>query len=61
MILDVFGFELSDPVKMSEVIDQIPGVVAHGLFIKNRADIVLVGSAEGVRVMHPGDALEQEG
>lgn len=43
VILDLHGLSISDPVKLEEAINQIPGVVSVGLFARRPADIVIVG------------------
>ena len=48
-VLDATGLELSDPEGLEFELDAIPGVVECGIFARRRADIVLVGTAEGVR------------
>jgi|SRR5579875_145348 len=47
-ILDVRGLELADPVGLEAELDQIPGVVTVGLFARRPADVLLVGTDEGV-------------
>jgi ribose 5-phosphate isomerase A len=47
-ILDVHGLKITDPVGLETAINQIPGVVANGIFALRRADLALVASAEGV-------------
>jgi ribose 5-phosphate isomerase A len=47
-ILDVHGLNIVDPVAMETAINQIPGVVANGIFALRRADLALVASANGV-------------
>ena len=49
VILDVHGLEVTDARVLETVLNQIPGVVANGLFAHRPADIVLVGSDSGVR------------
>lgn len=48
-ILDVHGLAITDPVGLETAINQIPGVVTVGLFARRRADVLLLGSAGGVR------------
>lgn len=48
-VLDAMGLDLSDPEGLEVELDAIPGVVECGIFARRRADIVLVGTAEGVR------------
>lgn len=42
-ILDVHGLSIVDPVGLEAALNQIPGVVAVGLFARRPADIVIVG------------------
>ena len=53
-ILDVSGLDLTDPEQLESAIDALPGVVENGIFARRRADVVLVGAPEGVRVLAPG-------
>ena len=48
-VLDAMGLDLSDPEGLELELDAIPGVVECGLFARRRADVVLVGTAGGVR------------
>jgi len=48
-ILDAVGLDLSDPEGLELELDAIPGVVECGIFALRRADVVLIGSAVGVR------------
>ncbi len=50
-IIDVRNLEIANPVEMETRINQIPGVVTVGLFAHRGADLLLVGSAEGVEIM----------
>ena len=49
VILDVAGFNITDPVKLETDINLIAGVVCVGLFARRPADVLLLGSPEGVR------------
>lgn len=42
-ILDVHNLSITDPVGLERELNQIPGVVAVGLFARRAADIVIVG------------------
>ena len=42
-ILDLHGLRITNPVELEKTINQIPGVVAVGLFAQRPADIVIVG------------------
>ena len=54
VILDVHGLVITDPVGLESTINQIPGVVAVGLFARRKADVLLVGGPKGVRTLRPG-------
>ena len=45
-ILDVHGWQITDPVAMEHDLNQIAGVVTVGLFAQRPADIVLIGDHE---------------
>jgi len=49
LILDVFNFTLLDPLDIERKINHITGVVENGIFAQRTADIVIVGTSEGVR------------
>ncbi|MDF2179462.1 ribose-5-phosphate isomerase RpiA [Aliiglaciecola sp. CAU 1673] len=47
-ILDVHNLEILKPMELENRINQIVGVVTNGLFANRGADVVLVGTSEGV-------------
>ncbi len=49
IILDVHGLQIAEPVKLEQQINQIVGVVTNGLFAARRADVLLLGTPEGVK------------
>jgi ribose 5-phosphate isomerase A len=49
VVLDVHGFTILDPPALESAINQIPGVVTNGLFARRPADVLLLGTAQGVR------------
>ena len=49
VILDVHGLTIVDPVAMEAQINQIVGVVTNGLFAARPADVLLLGTPEGVK------------
>lgn len=51
MILDVKHLEITEPVKLETELNQIVGVVTNGLFAKRPADVLLLGSDDGVKVL----------
>jgi ribose 5-phosphate isomerase A len=48
-IIDVAGLTISDPVVLESKINQIPGVITVGLFARQKADVLFVGGATGVK------------
>ncbi|MSR13764.1 MAG: ribose-5-phosphate isomerase RpiA [Gammaproteobacteria bacterium] len=48
LILDVHNMEIADPKRLEEKINQIAGVVTNGLFALRPADILLIGTEDGV-------------
>jgi ribose 5-phosphate isomerase A len=48
VILDVTGLDLTDPRKVELELNQLPGVVTVGLFARRGADLLIVGSSDGV-------------
>jgi ribose 5-phosphate isomerase A len=46
-VSDVHDLDLSDPGYMEGRLEEIPGVVACGIFARRPADILLIGSADG--------------
>ncbi|HZX28593.1 MAG TPA: ribose-5-phosphate isomerase RpiA [Telluria sp.] len=50
-ILDVAGLSVTDPTGLEQAINQIPGVVAVGLFAQRGANVCLLGAADGVRTL----------
>ena len=51
VILDVHGLSIVDPKGLENQINNIVGVVTVGLFAQRGADVVLVGSADGVKTL----------
>lgn len=51
VILDVHHFKIMQPVEMEKTLNNIAGVVTNGIFALRSADIVIVGSAQGVQIL----------
>ncbi|KGQ69371.1 ribose 5-phosphate isomerase A [Chelonobacter oris] len=51
VILDVHHFKLMQPIEMEKTLNNIAGVVTNGIFALRRADIVIVGSTQGVQIL----------
>ncbi len=53
LILDIHGLEIMQPMKLETAINQIAGVVTVGIFAHRPADVLILGTADGPRVMRP--------
>ncbi len=51
LIVDVRGLVISNPLAMETEINQWPGVVTVGIFARHRANVCLLGTAQGVRTL----------
>lgn len=49
IILDIHNMDISRPIQVEEKLNQIVGVVTNGLFARRPADLLLLGTAEGVK------------
>jgi ribose 5-phosphate isomerase A len=47
-ILDVSGLSITDPVALESALNQIVGTVTNGLFARRGADVLLLGTLNGV-------------
>lgn len=50
LILDCHGLTISDPPALEAQLNNIAGVVTNGLFARRAADVLVLGSQEGVRI-----------
>ena len=51
VILDVYNLEIMEPKKLEAQINAIVGVVTNGLFADRGANVLLVGTADGVKTV----------
>lgn len=51
IIIDIHNMDLSRPIDVEERLNQIVGVVTNGLFARRPADILLLGTADGVKTI----------
>ena len=51
ILLDVEGLRILNPVELETKINQIAGVVTNGIFALRGADVILVGTDQGVRTL----------
>lgn len=53
LILDVYNLSILEPAKLEARLNNIVGIVAVGLFAQRPADVLLLGTADGVQVIKP--------
>jgi len=51
IILDVHGMQILNPVELETAINHLAGVVTNGLFARRGADVLLLGTADGVQTI----------
>ena len=51
VILDVHGLEITKPIQMEALMNNIVGIVTVGLFAKQGANVCLLGMEEGVKTL----------
>ncbi len=51
IIIDVKGLEILEPVKMEDQFNRIAGVVTVGLFARRSADVLILGTEKGAKVI----------
>ena len=51
IIIDIHNMDLSRPIQAEERLNQVVGVVTNGLFARRPADILLLGTANGVETI----------
>ncbi|SNY46001.1 ribose-5-phosphate isomerase [Arsukibacterium tuosuense] len=50
-IIDAHDLQITDPLQLEQQLNNIVGIVTNGLFARRPADIVLVGSSSGTKVI----------
>ena len=53
LILDIHDLEIEDPKRLENQLNNIVGVVTNGLFATRGADILLLGTSNGVQTITP--------
>ena len=56
-IVDLHNFHIDRPVTTEDAINKISGVVENGIFGHAAADVLVLGTATGVKVLKPGQDL----
>ena len=52
VILDVYNFSIAQPLSIEGEINNITGVVTNGLFALRPADVLFLGTNEGVKALY---------
>ncbi|SFR46345.1 ribose-5-phosphate isomerase [Marinobacter gudaonensis] len=51
IIIDVHNMDISQPIRVEEQLNNVVGVVTNGLFARRRADVLLLGTKDGVKTI----------
>jgi ribose 5-phosphate isomerase A len=51
VIIDVHGLDITKPVAMEALMNNIVGIVTVGLFAKQGANVCLLGTEQGVQTL----------
>jgi len=51
VILDVHNLEIVDPIALENSINAIVGVVTNGLFANRAANVLIIGTNEGAKII----------
>lgn len=51
IILDVYNLQIKNPVELETSLNHLAGVVTNGLFARRSADVLLLGTGNGVKTM----------
>ena len=54
IIIDVHGLQILNPVELETTLNNIAGVVTNGLFARHPADVLLLGTPDGVQTITEG-------
>jgi ribose 5-phosphate isomerase A len=57
VILDVHNWLINEPLKLERTLNNIPGVVCAGIFADRTADVLLVSTQTGMKVLGASQAL----
>ena len=51
IILDVHDLQIMEPAKLEDELNNLPGIVTVGIFALRPADVLLLGTSEGVKTL----------
>lgn len=56
IILDIHNMDISRPIQVEDKLNQVVGIVTNGLFARRPADLLLLGTSDGVKsIPRPGN------
>lgn len=55
IILDIYNMDISRPIQVEEKLNNVVGIVTNGLFARRPADLLLLGTRDGVRTISRQD------
>ena len=53
-IIDVYDLHIDRPLTMEDEINRITGVLENGIFARNAADVLILGTEQGAKVIKSG-------
>ncbi|WP_027829793.1 ribose-5-phosphate isomerase RpiA [Marinobacter sp. HL-58] len=56
IIIDIHNLDISRPIQVEEKLNNIVGIVTNGLFARRPADLLLLGTADGVKSISRKDS-----
>ncbi|QCI22852.1 ribose-5-phosphate isomerase RpiA [Buchnera aphidicola] len=59
IIIDVYNLYIKDPLSMEKKINSLPGVVTVGIFASRSADVILVGTRNGIKTINKKSRLKE--
>ncbi|HXH55204.1 MAG TPA: ribose-5-phosphate isomerase RpiA [Gammaproteobacteria bacterium] len=51
VILDVYHWVIAEPIKLERTLNNIPGVVGNGLFAEKPANMLLISTQQGIKII----------
>lgn len=51
ILLDVHHWDIPEPIQLGRTLNNIPGIIGHGLFADCPADCLVVGTAQGIQII----------
>jgi ribose 5-phosphate isomerase A len=53
LVVDCHGLAITDPTRLEAELNNVAGVVTNGLFARRPADLLLLGTSDGVKTIGP--------